>query len=171
MIDWLQPIIPHLKALHIMGLVIWCAGLFAMPMILARHNPGVDQVAYSRIRLASHFGYIWVITPAALTAIAAGTLLIFVREVFVIWMFAKLIFVALLIAFHAWVGGQIVGIGEEERAHRTPQPTVPLLLLTVPVVMILVLVLAKPELERIPMPDWLMQPRGNQLPFDDPPRL
>lgn len=171
MIDWLQPVIPHLKALHIIGLLVWCAGLFAMPLILTRHNPGVDQVAYNRIRMASHFGYIWVVTPAAVLAIGAGTLLIFVREVFDLWMFAKLVFVALLVGFHAWVGGQVVGIGEEEREHRTPQPTVPILLLTVPVVMILVLVLAKPEFGQLPMPDWLTQPMGNQLPFDDPPRL
>jgi protoporphyrinogen IX oxidase len=43
-------------------------------------------------------------------------------------------------------------------------------LLTVPILAILTLVLAKPDLGGIPMPDWLEEPRGVQLPFDVPKR-
>ena len=32
------------------------------------------------------------------------------------------------------------------------------------------LLLAKPELGEIPMPGWLTEPRGHQLPFDVPRR-
>ncbi|EIM26776.1 CopD family protein [Microvirga lotononidis] len=168
MIPWLDGAIPYLKALHIAALLLWCAGLFALPLMLARHDPAIGQADYSRIRLASHYGYTLVVTPAALIAIAAGTLLIFVREVFAVWMFAKLVFVALLIGFHAWVGHTIVTVAETEGEHQTPGPLVPLLLLLVPVLAILVLVLAKPKLEEVPLPDWLMTPRGGQLPFDVP---
>ncbi len=171
MIDWLEPIIPHVKALHIGALALWTGGLFALPLMLARHDPTIGQADYSRIRLATHYGYIWIVTPAAVLAIAAGTLLIFLRELFVLWMFAKLVFVAALVAFHAWVGGTIVGIAESEGKRRTPEPFLPLLILVIPVLAILTLVLAKPELGEIPMPGWLMEPRGNQLPFDLPPRL
>jgi uncharacterized membrane protein len=80
---WLEGAIPYVKALHIAALVIWCAGLFALPLMLARHDPAIGQADYSRIRLASHYGYTWVVTPAAMLAVAAGTLLIFLRELFV----------------------------------------------------------------------------------------
>lgn len=170
MIWWLEPIIPHLKAMHIGMLSLWCAGLFALPLMLARHDPAVGQGDYALIRRATHYGYIWVITPAALFAIGSGLLLIFLREVFVPWMFAKLVFVALLVAFHAWLGHILLVVAETEGTHTPPEPLIPLLLLLVPILTILALVLAKPELGEIPMPGWLSEPRGGQLPFDVPRR-
>ncbi|WP_173934322.1 CopD family protein [Chelativorans sp. Marseille-P2723] len=171
MIVWLEGAVSYLKTLHIAALAIWCAGLFALPLMLARHDPAIGPADYSRIRLACHYGYAWVVTPAALSAIAVGILLIFLREVFVVWMFAKLVFVALLIGFHAWIGSIVVAVGETGGKYQTPAPLFPLLLLLVPIIGILILVLAKPELEEIPLPDWLIEPRSRQLPFEAPPRL
>lgn len=170
MIWWLEPIVPHLKALHISMLGLWCAGLFALPHMLARHDPAIGQADYARIRRATHYGYTFVVTPAALIAIGSGTLLIFLREAFVLWMFAKLVFVAILVAFHAWVGYVLVAVAETEGTHTPPEPLVPLLLLMVPILAILALVLAKPELGELPVPGWLSEPRGAQLPFDVPRR-
>ncbi|HEV7252691.1 MAG TPA: CopD family protein [Mesorhizobium sp.] len=170
MIWWLEGVIPHVKALHVVALGLWCAGLFALPLMLARHDPAIGQADYTRIRRATHYGYAFVITPAAVIAIASGTLLIFLREVFVPWMFAKLVFVALLVAFHGWVGHTLVAVAETEGSHTPPEPLVPTLLLTVPILVILALVLGKPELGEIPMPDWLTEPQGVQLPFDVPRR-
>ena len=170
MIRWLEPLVPHLKTLHISMLGFWCAGLFALPLVLARHDPAIGQADYARIRRAAHYGYIFFITPAALLAIASGTLLIFVREVFMLWMFAKLVFVALLVAFHAWVSYVIVAVAETDGTHTPPEPLLPTLLLSAIVIAILVLVLAKPDLTRVPTPSWLEEPRGIQLPFDVPRR-
>lgn len=170
MISWLDPVVPHLKALHVAMLALWCAGLFALPRMLARHDPAIGQEDYDRIRRATHYGYAFVVTPSAVLAIASGTLLIFLREVFDLWLFAKLAFVAGLVAFHAWIGHTIVSVAETEGTHAPPEPLVPTLLLTVPVIAILTLVLAKPELGEVPMPGWLAEPRGVQLPFDVPRR-
>jgi protoporphyrinogen IX oxidase len=169
-IPWLEPIVPHLKAIHITALVIWCAGLFALLRMLARHDPAIGQIDYSRIRRATHYGYTYFITPSALIAIATGTGLIFVREVFVLWMFTKLVFVALLVAFHAWVGHVLVAVAETDGAHTPPEPTIPGLVLVVPILAILALVLGKPDLTDIPLPGWLLEPQGVQLPFDVPRR-
>ncbi|MFZ3582495.1 CopD family protein [Loktanella sp. DJP18] len=170
MIGWLEPVVAHLKVLHIMMLALWVAGLFALPLMLARHDPAIGQADYDRIRRATHYGYTFVITPAAIIAIASGTLLIFVREVFVTWMFAKLVFVALLVAFHAWISYVLAAVVETEGPHTTPSPRLPLTLLMVPVLAILTLVLAKPDLGVIPLPNWLLEPRDSQLPFDVPRR-
>lgn len=170
MTAWLLGLIPHLKAVHVAALAVWCAGLFALPLMLARHDAAIGQADYTRIRHASHYSYTFVVTPAAVLAIASGTALVFLRETYVLWMFAKLVFVALLVVFHAWVGHVLVTVAEAEGTHRPPQPMVPLLLLMVPVVVILALVLGKPDLGRIPMPDWLMQPLERQFPFGVPSR-
>lgn len=167
MIAWLEPISAHLKAFHMMMLVLWCAGLFALPLMLSRHDPAVGQADYSRIRRATHYGYTFVVTPAALFAIGSGTLLVFLRETFVPWMFAKLVFVALLVAFHAWLSYVLVAVAETEGTHTPPKPLLPLVLLLLPILAILCLVLAKPALD-LPVPDWLLQPRYGQLPFDVP---
>jgi protoporphyrinogen IX oxidase len=161
-------LIPHFKGLHIAALVIWCGGLFALPLLLARHDAAIGQSDYSRIRRVTHYGYIFAITPAALIAIGSGTALIFLREVYVPWLFAKLVFVALLVAFHAWVGHTLVEVAETEGTHVPPEPALPLTLLLVPILAILTLVLAKPDLQTIPLPEWLMQPYGGQFPFEVP---
>lgn len=166
----LTPLVPHLKALHLAMLLFWCGGLFALPVMLARHDPAIGQADYARIRRATHYAYTFCITPAAVLAIASGTGLIFLREVFVTWMFAKLVLVATLVGFHVWIGYVLVAVAEREGAHRAPRPALPLLLLLAAVLAILTVVLAKPELDEIPMPGWLTEPRGHQLPFDVPRR-
>lgn len=170
MMGSLEPVIPYLKTLHVSMLCIWAAGLFALPLMLARHDPASGQVEYARIRHVTHYGYTLVVTPAALIAIISGTLLIFLRDAFVLWMFAKLVFVALLVAFHAWIGYVLVAVAETEGSHRPPNPGLPLLLLLVPILAILTLVLGKPDLGEVPVPDWLSRPLGGQLPFDVPRR-
>jgi protoporphyrinogen IX oxidase len=168
MIDWLFALIPYFKALHIGTLAIWCAGLFALPLVLARHETAVGQQDYARIRRASHYGYTLIVTPAAVIAIASGTVLIFLREVFVLWMFAKLVAVAALVLFHAWVGHVIVKVAETEGTHIPPEPVWPLVVLVTPIVVILFLVLGKPDLGGIPIPDWLLEPQDRQFLFEVP---
>lgn len=167
---WHEAAVPYLKAFHIGMLLIWCAGLFALPLMLGRHDPAVGQSDYTRIRRATHYGYTMLVTPAAVLAIASGAALIFARELFDLWLFAKLVGVAGLVAFHAWVGNTLVTVAETEGTHIPPSPRVPLLILMLPITAILTLVLAKPELGELRMPDWLTSPRGVQLPFDVPSR-
>jgi protoporphyrinogen IX oxidase len=163
-------LVPYLKALHIAGLILWCAGLFALPIMLAWHDPAIGQADFRRIRNATHFRLCLCRDAGRRHRGDRGTWLVLLREVFVPWMYVKLLFVALLVAFHGWVGHILVAIAETPGRHRAPSPTVPLLiLLAIPILAILVLVLGKPDLQ-IPMPDWLTEPRGNQLPFDVPSR-
>lgn len=166
-IDWLEPIAAHLKAVHVTMLSLWCAGLFALPMMLAHHDPAVSQTEFKRIRRATHYGYTFVVTPAGLFTIGSGVLLVFLRETFVPWMFFKLIFVALLVAFHAWVSYVLVAVAETEGSHAPPGPLIPLMFLMIPILAILGLVLAKSDLH-VPMPGWLLEPRDGHLPFDVP---
>ena len=168
--SWLDTIVPHLKAFHVGFLALWVAGLIALPRMLARHDPAIGQADFTRIRHVTHYGYVWAVTPAAVLAIGSGTLLIFLREVFTAWMFAKLVLVGGLVAVHAWVGHTIVTVAETEGRHDPPGPLVPTIALLAVVTGILVLVLAKPELGEIPLPSWLLEPMDRQLPFDVPRR-
>ncbi len=164
----LEPIIPHLKAMHVGFVCFWIAGLLALPGMLARHDRAIGQPDFHRIRQATHYGYIYVVTPAAALAVASGLTLIFARELFEPWMFAKLVLVAGLVTLHAWVGHTIVLVAETVGAHTPPPPLIPSLLLGAVITGILLLVLGKPDLAVLPMPDWLLQPLGRDLPFAVP---
>ena len=166
--SWAEAIIPHLKALHLSFVAVWIAGLLALPRMLARHDRAIVQAEFAQIRRATHFGYIWIITPAAVLAIATGAALIFMRDVFTVWIFAKLVLVTGLVAAHAWVGHTIIAVAETEGQHEPPEPLLPTMAVFTLVIAVLFLVLAKPELEEIALPSWLREPLGRQLPFDTP---
>ncbi|WP_069300433.1 CopD family protein [Neptunicoccus sediminis] len=168
MVEWIFATIPLFKVVHIAALLTWCGGLLALPMMLARHDPSVLAVDYRRIRHATHNVYTLVVTPAAVAAVIAGTWLIFLRGVFVPWFFAKLLFVVLLVVAHVWIGHIVVKVAELPEHHKPPHPVLPLVAVSVPVVAILILVLAKPVFDGIGFPDWLLEPRGGQLPFEVP---
>ena len=170
MMGWTEAVVPHIKALHLGFLAIWVAGLLALPRMLARHDDDLVRREYVVVRRATHFGYVWAITPAAVLAIFTGSLLIFLREVFTVWLFAKLVGVAGLVAVHAWVGHTIIAVAESEGENEPPGALIPALITAVLVLGILALVLAKPELEELSMPSWLVAPLGRQLPFDVPNR-
>ena len=165
---WVEGLIPHVKALHLSFVAVWVAGLIALPRMLARHDRAIVQAEFAQIRRATHFGYVWVITPVAILAIATGSALIFMREIFTVWIFAKLVLVTGLVAMHAWVGHTIIAVAETEGEHEPPEPLVPTILIFSLVIGVLFLVLAKPELDELSIPSWLLQPLGRQLPFDTP---
>ncbi|PYE85020.1 CopD family protein [Pseudoroseicyclus aestuarii] len=170
MIDWIVATVPIFKAVHIAGLLIWCGGLLVLPLMLARHGPSIMADDYRLIRRASHVTYTNVVTPAAVIAVIAGTWLIFLRQVFEPWLFAKLAFVALLVVVHAWIGHILVKVAEIPEEHKPPHPALPITAALIAMVSILAFVLAKPDLGWITFPDWLLEPRGGQLPFAVPSR-
>jgi len=168
--DWILPAIPIFKAVHIVALIVWVGGLIALPIMLKRHGPEIPLEDYRVIRRASHITYILCVTPASVIAVIAGTWLIFMRDVFTPWFYAKLAFVALLVLAHAWIGHILVQIGEKPSEHRSPPPYLPIAFVILPTLLILFLVLAKPQLAWISFPEWLTNPRGGQLLFDVPRR-
>lgn len=168
--DWSLGAVVLIKGVHIAALVLWCGGLFAVPLMLARHDPAVSKDDYRRIRRATHLAYIGCVTPAAVVAVVSGTWLIFLREAFVPWLYAKLVFVAALVAVHAWIGHLLVQVAEKPGRHRPPARYLLVVPTMVPVLTIFVLVLAKPDLDWLTFPDWLREPRGGQLPFEVPRR-
>lgn len=156
------------KGLHIAALVLWCAGLIALPLMLGKHRADEQQADYARLRLLTHDSYIYVVTPAAVVAIAAGAALIFLRGVFHPWMFAKLVGVGALVCLHAWVGHIVLLMSERAGEYEPPNP-VPLLAgLFAVMSAILLLVLVKPVFPNV-TPNLLERPLGRQLSFPDTP--
>lgn len=156
--------ITGLKFLHVAALCLWCAGLVGLPLLLARHAPDDAQKDFARRRLVTHNLYVRLVTPAAVIAVAAGTALIFLRGVFVPWMFAKLLVVGLLVSIHAWLGHVTLQVGESQGRYDTPGGGLLVAAALLAMTAILLLVLGKPMLSEWPGPAWLLAPRGYSLP-------
>ncbi|MCQ3829754.1 CopD family protein [Microbulbifer elongatus] len=170
MIELLIALIPLFKAVHIFALIIWCGGLVTLPLMIAHHDPTDSGEDYRRIRQATHQAYIFCVTPAAVTTVVIGTWLIFLRGVFEPWFYGKLLFVALMVFAHAWIGHIIVEVAETKGRTRIPEPLITLMAILLPMAAVLFLVLAKPDLSGIELPEWLRETRDHPLPFEIPKR-
>jgi protoporphyrinogen IX oxidase len=163
--------IAALKAGHIIALVIWCGGLILLPVLLHFHGRGPEartQTGFATLRMLSHFSYTRLVTPAAVIAVAFGTVLIIVLELVDPWMLTKLVAVAGMVLVHAWLGHLIAETGEGRGAYRMPPPLIALALAVPLMLAVLWLVLAKPDLhplvERLPL--FLRQPQYREIPQD-----
>lgn len=157
------------KALHIAGMALWCAGLIVLPVLLHVYGRKADlrtQSEFSEFRLLVHAAYVALVTPAALVAIAAGTVLIFLTGLTEAWLMLKLAFVAGMVLVHAWLGHLSVQSAEGRGAYRMPQPLLALPLATFAMAAVLVLVLAKPDLAAFEswLPGALRAPQDRPLP-------
>lgn len=100
---------PWLKLLHIAALVIWCGALLYLPALLnhalqLRKDAGFAQGTPPMPR----FFYNSVATPAALVAIASGTLLFLVHGLLGGWLILKLGAVVVMVAAHGCFGWLIL---------------------------------------------------------------
>lgn len=167
--------IAALKFLHIAAMLVWCAGLIALPLLLIGYGGARRQSRYSEFRMLTHYGYVAFVTPAAVIAVVAGTGLIFAAEVFDLWFVAKLAFVSLMALVHAWIGhlieqsglqrrGAMVG-GERSRGYAMPSPVIALGVGIPAMIAVLWLVLAKPDLDWVAdlLPRFMLKPQGQSL--------
>jgi len=164
-------VIALIKALHLATLALWCAGLIALPVVMQIYGrtPKVHtQAGFAEFRLLSHRAYTLVITPAAVITITAGSLLFVLEGLRDPWMLAKLGAVAGMVLIHAWLGHLISLTGEGAGRYRIPSPIPALVGALGFMGLTLWLVLAKPELAPLTdqLPDWLLHPRGRELPSD-----
>jgi putative membrane protein len=90
-----------LKALHVVFVVTWFAGLFYLPRLFIYHAAATDQVGIDRFIVMERrlFG---IMTIGAVLAAVFGLAMIALSPGYLAlgWMHAKLTFVALLIAYH-----------------------------------------------------------------------
>lgn len=135
-----------LKALHIVTLLVWCAGLFYLPGLFAalRHARGKRDV--QQLHMMTRMVFIVIVSPAALLAIVSGTVLVAVTGVSGEWLAWKLTAVALMVFFHLYCGQLVEALDEQPRLGPV---RLRLALLVVPAVLVplvLWLVMAKPAL-------------------------
>jgi protoporphyrinogen IX oxidase len=93
-----------IKALHIVFMVTWFAGLFYLPRLFVYHAMAEDTAGRDRFKLMERKLYYGIMTPGAVLTIVFGTWLWLGYGITGAWLHAKLGLVAVLIAYHFWCG-------------------------------------------------------------------
>jgi putative membrane protein len=93
------------KALHLVFVVTWFAGLFYLPRLFVYHAMVDDHASIERFKVMERKLYRGIMTPSAVLAVAFGLWLwlAWFRGAGG-WLHAKLALVILLVAYHLWCG-------------------------------------------------------------------
>ena len=106
------------KALHIVFVVCWFAGLFYLPRLFVYHSMSDDKISLARFEIMERKLFWAIMTPSALGTIILGIWLLFANWSYFMawwWMHLKLAFVALLIVQHACCWWYMIKLREEPR--------------------------------------------------------
>ena len=94
---------PWIKAWHVIFMVTWFAGLFYLPRLFVYHASVTDAAGNERFRVMESRLFIIMTIGAVLTAVFGAWLLAMNPGLLSAgWLRAKLVLVALLIAYHAF---------------------------------------------------------------------
>jgi putative membrane protein len=92
------------KALHIVFVVAWFAGLFYLPRLFVYHAQSRDAAAVETFKVMERKLYRGIMTPCMVLTLLFGAWLWLGYGVTGGWLHAKLALVALLVAYHFWLG-------------------------------------------------------------------
>lgn len=107
-----------IKALHIIFVTSWFAGLFYLPRLFVNHAMVNDAATLARLELMEHKLYRFML-PLALLALGFGLWLWLAYGITGGWLHAKLVLVIGLIIYHAYCGKLMRDFksGNNKRSH------------------------------------------------------
>ena len=135
------------KTLHIVFMITWFAGLFYLPRLFVYHAQAApdDRIGIERFKLMERKLYFGIMAPGAVLTVVFGMWMWLGYGVTGAWLHAKVTFVLVLIAFHAYLGFLLRDFARDRNRHGhvfyrwlNEIPALPLL------VVIVWLVVAKP---------------------------
>ncbi|KRW74181.1 protoporphyrinogen oxidase HemJ [Stutzerimonas nitrititolerans] len=111
-----------LKALHIVAIVCWFAGLFYLPRLFVYHAMSEDQLSRERFQTMERKLYRGIMMPSMIATLLFGIGMIAMNPgLFATggWLHAKLTLVVVLIGYHHLCGAQLKRFARDEnnRSH------------------------------------------------------
>ena len=110
-----------LKALHIVAIVCWFAGLFYLPRLFVYHAMSEDAISRERFQVMERKLYRGIMIPSMVATLAFGIGMIALNPALFSggWLHAKLALVVLLIGYHHMCGAQLKRFARDEntRSH------------------------------------------------------
>lgn len=112
-----------LKALHIIAMVCWFAGLFYLPRLYVYHAMSTESALKQQFKIMEHKLYYYIMSPAAIATAVFGFWMIYSRYDYYAhlnWLHVKLILVFLLALYHLYLGHLLKAFKQDRapRSHR-----------------------------------------------------
>ena len=97
-----------LKALHLIFMVTWFAGLFYLPRLFVYHAMSDDDISNERFRIMERKLFFGIMTPGLILTLLFGTWMLIEYSWALYsssgWLYAKLTLLILLIIYHGYCG-------------------------------------------------------------------
>jgi putative membrane protein len=108
-----------LKALHLIAMVCWFAGLFYLPRLFVYHAMSEDQASRERFHIMERKLYRGIMTPAMLATLLFGSGMLLQQPAYLhaTWMQVKLALVLCLVIYHHACGVYIHKLQNNTHAH------------------------------------------------------
>jgi protoporphyrinogen IX oxidase len=94
------------KALHLIFMVTWFAGLFYLPRLFVYHAMSEDQVSIDRFKIMERKLFYGIMTPGAVLTIVFGLCTLFSNGLSAysgfVWLHIKYVLIILLIVYHIY---------------------------------------------------------------------
>ena len=108
------------KALHLVFMVTWFAGLFYLPRLFVYHAMSADEISLERFKIMERKLFSGIMTPGGVLTLLFGAALL-ARDVDGYlaqpWLQAKLALVALLVAYHVYCGVLVRRFRADDNRH------------------------------------------------------
>jgi putative membrane protein len=106
-----------IKALHVIFMVTWFAGLFYLPRLFVYHAMSEDYISVERFKVMERKLYFGIMTPGALLTIIFGSWLWLGYGISGGWLLAKLVLVVALVAYHVYCGKLLGDFKDDRNRH------------------------------------------------------
>lgn len=108
-----------LKALHIIAMVAWFAGIFYLPRLFVYHADTHDAISLQRFKVMERRLYFGIMWPAMLLTLGFGvSLLVVVPDYLRMgWLHAKLSLVGLLVVYHLYCGRCLANFSRDKNEY------------------------------------------------------
>ncbi len=107
-----------LKALHLIFMVTWFAGLFYLPRLFVYHAMSNDQTSLDRFKIMERKLFFGIMTPGMILTLGFGIGMLFSRDYSTeLWLQIKLALVAVLVVYHIYCGKLLMDFKHDRNTH------------------------------------------------------
>lgn len=110
-----------LKALHLIFMVTWFAGLFYLPRLFVYHAMSDDAVSHERFKIMERKLYFGIMTPGMIATFGFGIWMLADYAWTLYsgsgWLHLKLALLGLLVVYHAWCGKWLLDFKYDRNRH------------------------------------------------------
>ncbi len=110
-----------LKALHLIFMVTWFAGLFYLPRLFVYHASSDDEISNERFKVMERKLFYGIMTPGAILTLIFGFWMLsdYAWAVYATsaWLHAKLALIAVLVIYHIYCGKLVRDFRDDRNQH------------------------------------------------------